>query len=58
MDKEIAEKYTTHIRWGMGYEYHDAYCPRCNCFICYEPIIRDQKEYYCEKCGQKIKFKD
>lgn len=58
MDKEIAEKYTTHIRWGIGYKYYDAYCPRCNGFICYEPIIQDQKEHYCGKCGQKIKFKD
>ena len=48
----------TAIRYGMGYEYEDCYCPSCNNFICYEPEREKYLKYmkYCYTCGAKLKW--
>lgn len=56
MDKEIAEKVHLKMRSGMGYDYWDAYCPRCKAFLCPEPMIQYQHDHYCENCGQRLSF--
>ena len=58
LKRRVGENIKTEIRYGMGYEYNDCYCPSCNQFICYEPE-RDKyskKMIYCFTCGQKINW--
>ncbi len=45
------------IRYGMGYAYHDWYCPTCGCFLAYEPEgYSKQGESNCKKCQQRISW--
>lgn len=39
-------------RFGMGYEYHDWYCPTCGCFLAPE-CGHSGNLHHCE-CGQKL----
>ena len=39
-------------RYGMGYEYHDWYCPSCKRLLAYEPDIKGIPSICL--CGQKI----
>lgn len=59
LKRQVGENINTEVRYGMGYEYNDYYCPSCNSFICYEHE-RDkcyEKLSYCSNCGQKINWK-
>lgn len=59
LKRQVGENIKTKIRYGMGYEYNDCYCPSCNQFICYEPE-RDEyskKMMCCFTCGQKFNWK-
>ena len=48
------------IRYGMGYDYHDYYCPTCGEFLEPEPKGNRLKEESalskCGCCNQKIKW--
>lgn len=58
LKKQTGENIKTEIRYGMGYEYNDCYCPSCNQFICFQPE-RDKyskRMIYCFTCGQKLNW--
>ena len=54
------EPVQTHVRWGMGYDYHDYYCPSCDAFLASEPIGLRFKQRgertRCKNCFQMIKW--
>ena len=40
-------------RYGMGYEYNDWICPKCESFLAYEPS-KSEIPIRCPYCGQKL----
>jgi predicted SprT family Zn-dependent metalloprotease len=61
LEKDIAKESTqTHVRYGMGYEYHDYFCPVCDQLLVPEPKGNRWKQEggwsRCQECGQKIKW--
>jgi predicted SprT family Zn-dependent metalloprotease len=61
LEKDIEkEPVQTHVRYGMGYEYHDYFCPTCDELLAPEPKGNRWKEEggwsRCRNCGQKIKW--
>lgn len=63
LEKDIEkEPVQTHVRYGMGYEYHDYFCPVCDELLAPEPKGNRWKQEggwsRCENCFQKIKWED
>ncbi len=63
LEKDIGKRpIQPHTRSGMGYDYHDYYCPVCNTFLVHEPEGEKWKQEIgwsrCGKCGQKILWGD
>ena len=54
-ERDIARKpiKDKHPRYGMGYEYYDWMCPKCNFFLQFEPAYRDIPRR-CQNCGQLL----
>ena len=61
LNKEIAKKpVQPHVRYGMGYDYWDYYCPVCDQYLAAEPEGDRWKSQggwsRCDNCGQKIEW--
>ena len=58
IEKDIPKTPTQpYIRYGMGYEYYDYYCPSCDTMLCFEPEgMRMKGVTRCRRCGQLINW--
>lgn len=58
IEKDIPKTPTRpYIRYGMGYEYYDYYCPSCDTMLCFEPEgMRMKGVTRCRRCGQLINW--
>ena len=63
LEKEIPKEPTQpYTRWGMGWDYHDYYCPTCDNYITTEirgnELKKENGWTRCKECGQKILWKE